>query len=125
MRDEYNTGLVSTRALASKFGVSPQTVHRIVTGKAYTELTKLANPKARMPWVDPPVRRRGGCEEAAIRSLAPMLKAYPRRRALVKQTKLQPHFSPCTVPGVAILVERVPEGYAVYLQWANEEKISA
>jgi hypothetical protein len=125
LRDEYKTGLVSTRALATKFGVSPQTVHRIVTGKAYAELSTLANPKARMPWVDPPVRRRGGCEDAAIRSLAPMLKAYPNRRALVKQTKLYPHLSPCTVAGVSVVVENLANGFGVYLQWVGEEKIPA
>jgi hypothetical protein len=124
LRDEYQLG-VSTRSLAVKYGVSSQTAHRIATGQAYCELNSLANPKARMPWVDPPVRRRGGCDEAEIMMLAPMLRAYPNRRALVKQTKLYPHISPCTVPGVVAMVERMADGFGVFLQWVGEQRATA
>jgi hypothetical protein len=119
LRDEYRTG-VSVRVLGPRYGIHPATAHKIATGQLYTELNGMPNPKARMPWVDPIVRRRGGCDEAELRALAPMLEAYPRRRALVKQTKLQPHLSPCTVPGVTVTVERDSAGYSVYVQWAGQ-----
>lgn len=124
LRDEYRAG-VSTRALAQRFGVSAKTAHRIATGVAYAELSSLANPKARTPWIDPPVRRRGGCDEAELRALAPMLAAYPNRRALVKQTKLHPNLSPCTIPGVSVTVERDYYGYAVYVQWDSGQQAIA
>lgn len=118
LRDEYKVG-VSTRALGLKYGVSAKTAHRIATGVAYAELSQLSNPKARTPWVDPIVRRRGGCDEAELRALAPMLKAYPNRRALLKLTKGYPHLSPVDIPGVTLYVERTHEGYAVYAQCAE------
>lgn len=124
LRDEYKVG-VSTRALGLKYGISAKTAHRIATGVNYAELSSLPNPKARMPWVDPPVRRRGGCEENELRALAPMLKAYPNRRALVKQTKLYPHVSPVNVPGLTLSIERNAEGYGVYAQWdAGQQAIA-
>jgi hypothetical protein len=124
LRDEFLAG-VSTAALATKYGVSKMTAYRIATGKAYAELSAVTNPRARMPWIDPPVRRRGGCDDSEIAALAPMLRAYPRRRALVKQTKRMPHLSPCTIPGVNVSVVREPDGFAVYLQWAEGQQAIA
>jgi hypothetical protein len=111
---------VSTRTLAARYGVSQATAHRIAAGKAYAELSTLANPRARMPWVDPTVRRRGGCEESELRVLLPMLKAHPGRRALVKQTKARPHISECSIPGLDAVIEQLPQGgFGVFVSWAG------
>jgi hypothetical protein len=119
LRDEFMAG-VSTRTLAAKYGVSQATAYRIATGKMYAELSSLPNPRARMPWVDPTPRRRGGCEESELRVLLPMLKAYPGRRALVKLTKTRPHISECTIPGLSTAIEQLPQGgYGVYVHWAG------
>lgn len=119
LRDESRAG-VSTRTLAAKYGVSQATAHRIAAGKVYVELSQLPNPKSRMPWVDPAIRRRGGCEESELRVLLPMLMAYPGRRALVKQTKARPHISEVTIPGVSAVIEQLPQGgYGVFVSWAG------
>lgn len=102
------------------------TAHRIATGKMYAELAGVTNPRARMPWVDPPVRRRGGCDENEVRVLVPMLKAHPGRRALVKATKNPPHITTCMIDGIATAIERLAQGgYGVYVYWTEPQQASA
>ena len=108
---------MSTVKLAARYGISQQTAHRIVTGRAYAELYKPQN--AHVEWVEPAIRRRGFQSATELDELMLMLKSHPEKWALVKQTKSLSDTKPYAELGFEISqVRMVGGGYGVYLRCA-------
>lgn len=77
---------VSLSTLATRYGVSRQTAHRVATGQIYTDV--VSRPK--IAWFDPTVRFRGYHNDDELRSLANMLRSNAGKWALVKQNRSKP-----------------------------------
>lgn len=113
MKREYRRGGISTTALAVKYGVSQSTAHRATRNM--------------LAWAAPRVRHRGVPGDAELRALKAMLREYPNRWALVKQSRtMPPDMEPWASWGLLTEVRRLDSGwYGVYVSFPADVKVSA
>lgn len=116
LQKAYRLGGVTTAELGRRYGISQQSAHRIATGVHYANLPTAPTVDS-SEWVDPIVRRRGIPSPAEKKRLIKMLKAYPGRRALIKQTRQQPNIEYWNGSGVKAVAEQRNGLWCVFISW--------